>query len=256
VARRSLTSWARRSARNFFKLLGYEVNFRRLSRGEEGDVWQVQAALLQRRARMIVDAGAHAGSVSRRYSTIFPDAIVYCFEPAPEPFERLQQTAKEVTALRPIQAAVSDRSGTAAFHVNRGSYQGSLLQTSPNAARYMDARVMETVAEIQVPTIALDEFCAENGIDHIDVLKMDVQGGELRVLAGLDRMLGRQAVDLVMSEVSFVPQYEGQPSFSDLTNALGRHGYVLVGLYDMAHAPSGILTSCDALFASGRLIGN
>ena len=251
----TMSSLVRRFMRRIFKALGYEVSVRRLARlGEDEDVWRIQAELLQHRARVVMDVGAHSGHVARRYAHLFPEALIYCFEPSPEPFARLLQTSSEVEALRPVQAAVSDRTGAATFHVNRGSYQGSLLPTSPSAGALIDSRAVETVAEIEVPTVALDDFCQEHGIYQIDVLKIDVQGGELLALAGLQDMLGRGRISLVLSEITFVPQYEGQPSLSELASVLAQFGFTLFGLYGLTRASSGILAYGDALFISTEVM--
>jgi hypothetical protein len=48
----------------------------------------------------------------------------------------------------------------------------------------------------------LDRYCADERIAHIDLLKIDVEGFEQRVLAGADELLTRGCVDVVLVEVS------------------------------------------------------
>jgi FkbM family methyltransferase len=62
-----------------------------------------------------------------------------------------------------------------------------------------------------VPVMSLDTYCTENGIAHIDVLKVDVQGHEPAVLRGAERMLseGRIDVDVSASSADYVKEPDG-----------------------------------------------
>jgi len=73
----------------------------------------------------------------------------------------------------------------------------------------------------RLPTHRLDDV-AEIGI--LDYLKIDVQGGELAVLANGREKL-RNTV-FVHTEMSFVPLYENQPTFGDVDNELRRQGFI------------------------------
>ena len=57
----------------------------------------------------------------------------------------------------------------------------------------------------------LDEYALSKGIQHIDILKMDVQGSELNVLKGAENLLKSNKIDIIYSEVWFKAAYEGQP---------------------------------------------
>jgi hypothetical protein len=54
--------------------------------------------------------------------------------------------------------------------------------------------------EVQVATI--DQFCSENGIGRIHLLKIDVEGHEFKVLAGAQSMLEKSAIDAIQFEFS------------------------------------------------------
>ena len=72
--------------------------------------------------------------------------------------------------------------------------------------------------ERDVPVLTLDEHCAERGIDHVAVAKIDVEGAELDVLAGASGLLQAGVVDLLLVEVS------------DNTTPTGRRAWELVDL--------------------------
>jgi len=100
----------------------------------------------------------------------------------------------------------------------------------------------------EVRAITLDDFCAREQIDAVPVLKLDIQGGELMALRGAESLLNRRAVDLIFTEVNFVPLYEGQAFFDDVYQFLKARDYSLYGLYGLAHGTNGMLAWGDAIF--------
>jgi hypothetical protein len=59
----------------------------------------------------------------------------------------------------------------------------------------------------------------------VDLLKIDIQGGELMVFQNAERRLADALV--IQTEVEFLPMYQGQPLFSDVDQFLRRHGFIL-----------------------------
>jgi hypothetical protein len=74
------------------------------------------------------------------------------------------------------------------------------------------------------------EFCAEQGIDHIDYLKVDAEGHDLEVLKGFD--LG--IVDFVQVEASANRHMLQAVPFAVLYDYLCGQGFYLFGLYGPA----------------------
>ena len=84
-------------------------------------------------------------------------------------------------------------------------------------------------------------------IDRIDILKMDIQGGEYEALKGLHKMLSQRKIDLIYSEVYFVEQYEGQPLFHDISLLLFQYGYQLQDIYNPIYG-NGCIAWADVIF--------
>jgi hypothetical protein len=61
------------------------------------------------------------------------------------------------------------------------------------------------VAKSAVKAITLSDYCTEQNIDHIDFLKIDVEGAELDVLIGAKELLNHCRIGSIMFEVS-LPQ--------------------------------------------------
>lgn len=113
---------------------------------------------------------------------------------------------------------------------------------------------MLTINSVEVRTITLDEFCSQRNIQHVDLLKLDAQGGELDALRGAQNLLARGGISLIYSEVEFVQFYEGQPLFHDIWMYLQGHGYSFRDLFNVRRRNSQMLWG-DAIFVSRELAG-
>ena len=124
------------------------------------------------------DVGAHAGFFACLASRLVgPDGRVIAFEPSPENLERLHR-AVEMNAAANIRVepiAVAAQSGAAALYSHEHSSMWS-LEASPEGG-----------SAGTVPTRTLDELAAE--LPAPDLIKVDVEGGEIDVLSGGKRLL-------------------------------------------------------------------
>ncbi len=193
----------------------------------------------------IFDIGAHEGKLTERYSQMFPTAKIYTFEPVPEIFTMLEQQFHENPQIIVNQLAVSDAVGTADFYLHAYTSYGwnSLLPKSPTSII-----VPEDKSVVKVPTITIDVFCDRHNINTIDLLKLDIQGGELLALKGALNMLQKGGIKLIYSEVSFGDLYEGQAMFHDIAAYLHDFGFRTYGFYNMYNPNDGPLGWGDVIF--------
>ena len=94
----------------------------------------------------------------------------------------------------------------------------------------------------------LDDFCRERSIPHLDFLKIDSQGYDLRILQGAREHLAGRRISFIVVEMLFAPLYSGQAYFHEIYGFLTGFGYQLVGLYAIQRSPAGAILWCDALF--------
>ena len=59
---------------------------------------------------------------------------------------------------------------------------------------------MAPTGQESVQTIALDDFCTQQGIDRIHLLKIDVEGAEYQVLKGAKMLLQAKRIDCIVFE--------------------------------------------------------
>src|SRR5215813_3127897 len=90
------------------------------------DPFFVTQKLIQAPAPVIFDVGAHVGETAAHYRSLFPGALIHSFEPFPGSFAKLSAAFGADPRVVPHNAAVSDKTGTATFRVNRASVTNSL----------------------------------------------------------------------------------------------------------------------------------
>jgi FkbM family methyltransferase len=223
--------------------------------GPTDDAIEAQARLLAasgRTARHVIDAGAFRGDLTARYLERFSQAHVWAFEPTPDMARFLTQRFRNEERVTVVAAALSDSQGTGALQLNEAPATNSLLPFLPEADRYLDSPVPNK-GSVDVDAVTLDAFCSAQGIEHISIVKLDVQGAALEVTKGAERLLAAGSIDLYFTELPFVPVYSGQTAPGDLLAALEKHGYRLYDLYGMRHNDTAQLKWCDALFTSPDL---
>ena len=186
----------------------------------------------------ILDVGACEGEDSIRYQRRFPNATVYAFEPLPANAARARQNFEEygTTSIRLEEIALGDTEGEARFHVSSGQPPGhesddwdygnkssSLLAPAQTLDRHTWLRFDDSIV---VPVTTLAAYAAIREIEHIDLLHLDVQGAELKVLAGAGPAL--DTVSAVWMEVEAVPLYSGQPLQADIESFMTERGFIKV----------------------------
>jgi FkbM family methyltransferase len=179
--------------------------------------------------RVIFDVGAGDGETVALYRRAFPNALIYAFEPTSETADILRGRFDESVVV--VDAALGSTVGIGSLRVNQFQPTTSLLPTASAGPTFWGEGLLETQAVVNVPLTTVDAFCAERNIAFVDLMKIDVQGGELSVLEGARQLLERRRVGAVYFEVLMVETYDGQASFRYYLALLDAFGYVPAGVY-------------------------
>lgn len=149
---------------------------------------------------LVVDVGANAAVFSHYAYSLRPEAEIVAFEPLPAMVQRIRELQRRTGVnLTVRQQAVSTQSGTALFE-SPGGYEGtSRFATDTSRGN-----------TFSVETITLDAALAGR---HVTVMKIDVEGFELDVIAGGKSALAN--TDFVIIES------EERGHLSEITQALG-----------------------------------
>lgn len=190
--------------------------------------------------RCIFDVGANVGQSAARFSREFPSAQIYSFEPVKQTFARLQTCAATLSRVRAFNRAMGEVRGKLPIYPGSDSGTNSMIATS--------TRAISGTEQVDVDTI--DLFCADNAIDRIDLLKIDVEGFEPQVLAGADRMLRESKIRFVYAECEFTRQQDApHASFFDLHERMYSRGYCIAGVYSESFDVRRGALHVNALFA-------
>lgn len=121
-------------------------------------------------ASIVFSVGANAGIYNLAALAGRPDAVVHAFEPMPEIADRLRRTAdlNGLNSLIVHETVISDKSGKASLWGRRGE-----LGTN-EGMNYLGPDT-DAPGTQPVTTGSLDDFCRERGIEHVQLIKIDLR---------------------------------------------------------------------------------
>lgn len=198
---------------------------------------------------VIFDVGAHHGQTARAFSKSFPRAALYCFEPFPDSFAELKKNSINYPAATLEPFGFSDNRGQHEFHSNVSSATNSLLQLDSQAAVIWGNSVLTPVSKVSCDFETIDEYLGRKGIQKIDLLKMDVQGAEYKVLKGAELSLRAERIRNIYMEIITGETYSGQLRFEEYLSLMDSYGFRLQGLFNLEHGAERQLVQLDALFS-------
>lgn len=216
------------------------------------DLFTDIAFLLQKReVKTILDVGANVGFVTYQFQKRFPQAEIYCFEPNPSVFQQLKQNYANESHIHLYRQGIADECGELLFNLNANSGTSSFLQPTKYHHDHQARHMLEPILS---PVITLDRFASESQIDHIDILKLDIEGYELNALKGAGQLLTDQNIDIIYTEVNLVRSYENQALFHELTAHLERTNYHLFNLDSFIAQETPVRQAIigNALYISGK----
>lgn len=184
------------------------------------DFDEMERALLVSRLKpsfVFLDIGANIGGYALAVAArAGADARILAFEPQPEIFERLVYNIRinPFGTIKAIAVAVADRDGEVTLFLDPGNKgEASVKIVSVDHAR-----------QVKVPARTLLSVVEDEGFNHIDAMKLDVEGAEDLIL----RRFFADAPDSLWPALIIVERGEERWSM-DLIAFLEGHGYRATG---------------------------
>jgi FkbM family methyltransferase len=180
--------------------------------------------LLRRIARFspscVFDVGANVGNWSTLALETFAQAEVHAFEIVPDTSAKLLAALGSEPRAHLNEFGLADEPGELEIKYFPANTEVSgLIQVYEGEYELRSCRV-ETG----------DAYCDARGIEHIDLLKIDVEGADLAVLRGFEKMLGRGGVDVIQFEYGR-PNIEARALLRDFYELFEGLGFLLGKLY-------------------------
>lgn len=188
----------------------------------------------------VIDVGAAYGDWSAECQTVFTDARYLLFEPLEEYYTSARSQRANLRRAVDVRAAAAATSGALTMNVHDDLVGSSLLGEREGAAVDGTQRT--------VPVVTVDDAVTAHGMPGPYLLKLDVQGAELDVLAGAQRVLSE--AEAVILEVSLFGFFIGGPQFADVVRHMEEIGFVPYDLLGPLYRPlDGALAQMDVVFA-------
>jgi FkbM family methyltransferase len=166
---------------------------------DSGELWIIDRFARQRsehEALIVFDVGANLGGWALAVlARLGAPARLLCFEPSPSSFAALTQNVGHRDDVECLNFGFGDREEDVELRSN--APLSGLASVYP---RRLDHVGISLDRSERVRLRRLDDFCREREIDHIDFLKLDVEGHELKVLEGASGMVDSVAIDYIQFE--------------------------------------------------------
>ncbi len=170
------------------------------------------------RPKTVIDVGVANGTFDLYKK--FPYAFHLLVEPLVEYEQNLKEICNRYNAEY-IMAAANDHSGIATINVHPDLFGSSLLKEIEGS--YADGICRK------VPSVTIDNLCESRNLKAPYIIKVDVQGSELKVLDGSQNVLS--GTELVILEVSLYQFHVDAPEFYDLISYMKNRGFVVYDIF-------------------------
>ena len=188
------------------------------------------------RPKHIIDVGAHKGSWTRTAFSFFPEAHYTLLEPQDHLKVHVQDLLDRGCKIKWINAGAADKSGELPFTISYRDDSSSFAPTKINAGS----------PQVTVPVTTINEIVSTSNAPLPEMVKIDAEGFDIKVLAGASVLLGMTDIFLVEAAV-WCPEREN--TVAEVVRWMDNAGYRLADVTDMNRSPKfGVLWLCELAF--------
>ncbi|RJR27569.1 FkbM family methyltransferase [candidate division WWE3 bacterium] len=217
-------------AKKLFLRFGFEL--RRVSREDPFPRNSLLGALHQVRKQgwqpcTCIDVGAALGDFSLACARIFPEAQYLLIEPLKEYEPFLTAAVRQLPKAKYIPVAATSWEGSITIHIHKDLVGSSLY-------RETEGPKVDGVERIVLGR-TLESLCQEQNVSGPYLLKIDVQGAELEVLRGAEKVL--QESEYVILEISLFRFFLEGPEFNEVARFMKGQGFVPYDIWGLKYRP-------------------
>lgn len=181
--------------------------------GEKYLLENLKTVLLLQKRIIIFDIGANRGEYLQEIINLFDNkAIIYAFEPLKKAHTFLKKKFINRKNIKLLNMGLSDKKGSSAIYYDEDSSQLASLYPRNVVGMTLPAKLSKS-EEIKLLTI--DDYCQKNKIQKIDLLKIDAEGHELKILNGAKNMIKKSKVNYIQFEFGG-PMIDSKTYFRDI----------------------------------------
>ncbi|NQS89934.1 FkbM family methyltransferase [Patescibacteria group bacterium] len=172
--------------------------------------------LLTKNSKIVFDIGAFSGLYSLLAASLNEKTQIFAFEPVDETYSVLKQNIKvnNFKNIAAIKKAVSDSNGKVTLYIPHSA----LL---PGSSSIVDKFRPLSFKKLEVSSISIDSFIKERNISRVDLVKIDVETAEPKVLKGMQQAIVNYHPTVLME---ILPHRRNMEEF--LENFFNSYGYI------------------------------
>ncbi|PKD21141.1 hypothetical protein APR41_12050 [Salegentibacter salinarum] len=174
------------------------------------------------------DVGANYGQTIDEITDVFKNHEIHSFEPGPDVFEYLKNKKSHKKNINIWNYGIGSAKSHLLLNQNTNRNMSSFLEIGNDGWGAIEGQT-------SVPVTTIDDFCKEQEIERIDVLKIDTQGFELEVFKGSKQSMQENRIGLLYFEVTFIDMYQNLPSFGELFDFAVENGFELITIYPIKY---------------------
>jgi FkbM family methyltransferase len=193
--------------------------------------------------KVIYDVGAFYGYWTKAAKKVFPNAQYLLFEANAENAPKLNESGERYF----IAALTGDERADKTFYLPKNAVGTGASLYREQSEHYAG----DNLRAVTVTTRRLDALVAEHRLPAPDLIKLDVQGAELDVLAGAAGTLTHTSA--LIAEVSLLAHNEAAPLMAEVVEGIDRLGFKCADICDVLKAPGGGVMQLDMLFVRPAL---
>jgi FkbM family methyltransferase len=187
----------------------------------------------------IIDIGANRGSWTRQAVRFFPNSHYTLIEPQDHLKRYVQDLVKRGHSIQWINAGVSDKAGTLAFTVSSRDDSSSFVPTQEEARR-------DGLTQVSVAVKTLNEIVAASNMGVPDMVKIDAEGFDLKVLSGASDLFGK--TEIFLAEAIIFGRKD-ENTLSAVLDKMASAGYLMIDITAINRSPkTGLLWLCEVAF--------
>jgi len=147
---------------------------------------------------VFIDIGANIGIYSLLASSVITKGNIYAFEPFPMSYIRLEENIRlnDIRNIQVVKKIVSNDS--------RFEYFKTEKESEINHIAYKDKERLTRISSVK-----LDDFINKNNIKNISLMKIDVEGAEMKVLQGAEKSINNKKILKILIELNKNNQHFG-----------------------------------------------
>ena len=219
--------------------------------------------LITKSEPVIFDVGANKGESITIYKKLFQNPKIHSFEPNIDEVNILKQKYINDKNLYLNNVAVGDKKGNLEFKINARNKHSSFKNLIPNTTwikkRSKSIKIDDknyTTKKVNAEIITLDDYVNEKNLTNIDILKIDTQGFEDKVLLGAQNLLKNNRIKLIQLELIFSEIYENPLNIYDVEKTLIPNNYKLFGISNSGSLISHYIYQSDFIYISNDTYEN